>query len=75
MVTYSINNRSNKSSIRKKTTLISNLKEKYKEIENKKLNNEKEKKNYEENKKQEKISLEESIREYLDFEDHLNDIC
>ena len=32
-------------------------------------------KNYEENKKQEKISLEESIIEYLDFEDHLNDIC
>ena len=32
-------------------------------------------KNYEENKKQEKISLEESIRECLDFEDHLNNIC
>ena len=75
MVTYSINNRSNKSSIRKKKTLISNLKEKYKEIKNKKLNNEKEKKNYEENKKQEKISLEESIRECLDFEDHLNNTC
>ena len=28
-----------------------------------------------ENIKHEKISLEESIREYLDFEEHLNDIC
>ena len=64
-----------KDQLEKKTTLITNLKEKYTEIENKKINLENEKKKYEESKKQEKLALEESIKDCLDFEDHLNDIC
>ena len=58
--------------IGKKKEIISSLKEKYSEIEKKKETKEEEKQSYEEAKKKERDSLEQSITECTDFEDHLN---